>query len=48
MRTFFRDNRLTIALATMFLLSVPGMTWSGHAASPESKPVGAPNSETGG
>lgn len=32
MRTFFRDNGLTIALAAMFLFSVLGMIWSGHAA----------------
>ncbi len=31
MRTFFRDNGLTIALMAMFLLSVAGMVWSGHA-----------------
>jgi hypothetical protein len=29
MRTFLRDNGLTIALGTMFLLSVAGMIWSG-------------------
>lgn len=32
MRTFFRDNGLTIALVAMFLFSVLGMIWSGHAA----------------
>ena len=32
MRTFFRDNGLTIALMTMFLFSGMGMVWSGHAA----------------
>lgn len=31
MRTFLRDNGLTIALAAMFLFSVSGMIWSGHA-----------------
>ncbi|MGO4830711.1 DUF6766 family protein [Rhizobiaceae sp. 2RAB30] len=30
MRTFLRDNGLTIALMTMFLLSVLGMLWSGQ------------------
>lgn len=32
MRTFLRDNGLTIALVAMFLFSVLGMVWSGHAA----------------
>lgn len=32
MRTFFRDNGLTIALAGLFLFSLAGMVWSGHAA----------------
>jgi len=32
MRTFFRNNGLTIALIAMFLLSVLGMIWSGQAA----------------
>jgi hypothetical protein len=32
MRTFFRDNGLTIALVAMFLLSALGMIWSGHVA----------------
>ena len=32
MRAFFRDNGLTIALVAMFLFSVLGMIWSGHAA----------------
>jgi hypothetical protein len=31
-KTFFRDNGLTIALVAMFLLSALGMIWSGHAA----------------
>jgi hypothetical protein len=31
-RRFFRDNGLTIALLSMFLFSVLGMMWSGHAA----------------
>ncbi|TDR30652.1 DUF6766 family protein [Aquamicrobium defluvii] len=31
MRRFFRDNGLTIALVAMFLFSVLGMIWSGHA-----------------
>lgn len=31
-RTFFRDNGLTIALVAMFLLSALGMIWSGHVA----------------
>ncbi len=31
MRTFFRDNGLTIALVAMFLFSAIGMIWSGHA-----------------
>jgi len=29
-RTFFRDNGLTIALMAMFLFSVAGMIWTGH------------------
>lgn len=32
MRTFFRDNGLTIALMAMFLVSVIGMILSGHAS----------------
>ncbi len=32
MKTFFRDNGLTIVLLTMFLSSVLGMIWSGQAA----------------
>lgn len=32
MRTFVRDNGLTIALTALFLFSVVGMIWSGHAA----------------
>lgn len=32
MKSFFRDNGLTIVLGTMFLLSALGMIWSGHAA----------------
>lgn len=32
MRTFFRDNGLTIALVALFLFSALGMIWSGHAA----------------
>jgi len=32
MKTFFRDNGLTIALVTMFLFSVFGMIYSGQAA----------------
>lgn len=32
MKTFLRDNGLTIALVAMFLFSVLGMVWSGHAA----------------
>ena len=32
MKTFLRDNGLTIALVAMFLFSVRGMVWSGHAA----------------
>jgi hypothetical protein len=32
MRAFFRDNGLTIALVVMFLFSMLGMIWSGHAA----------------
>ena len=32
MKTFFRDNGLTITLAAMFLASVLGMIGSGHAA----------------
>jgi len=32
MRTFFRDNGLTMALTALFLFSVVGMIWSGHAA----------------
>jgi hypothetical protein len=31
-KTFFRDNGLTIALVAMFLFSGLGMIWSGHAA----------------
>lgn len=32
MRAFFRDNGLTVALVTMFLFSVLGMIFTGHAA----------------
>jgi hypothetical protein len=32
MRTFLRDNGLTIVLVAMFLFSVLGMIWSGQAA----------------
>lgn len=32
MKTFFRDNGLTIALVALFALSATGMIWSGHAA----------------
>lgn len=32
MKTFFRDNGLTIALAALFLFSLAGMLWSGFAA----------------
>lgn len=32
MRTFFRDNGLTLALVAMFLFSVFGMIFAGHAA----------------
>jgi hypothetical protein len=32
LKTFFRDNGLTIVLLTMFLSSVLGMIWSGQAA----------------
>jgi hypothetical protein len=32
MKSFFRDNGLTIALVAMFLFSAIGMIWSGHAA----------------
>ena len=32
MRTFLRDNGLTIALIALFLFSGIGMVWSGHAA----------------
>lgn len=32
MKTFFRDNGLTIALVALFLFSALGMIWSGHAA----------------
>lgn len=31
MKVFFRDNGLTIALVTLFLVSVVGMIFSGHA-----------------
>lgn len=31
-KNVFRDNGLTIVLVALFLLSVLGMTWSGHAA----------------
>ncbi|PIO99165.1 DUF6766 family protein [Pleomorphomonas carboxyditropha] len=31
MRIFFRDNGLTVALMAMFLVSVAGMIWTGHA-----------------
>lgn len=32
MKTFFRDNSLTIALVALFLFSALGMIWSGHSA----------------
>ena len=32
MKTFFRDNGLTVALVALFLFSALGMIWSGHAA----------------
>ncbi|MFI0847122.1 DUF6766 family protein [Mesorhizobium sp. IMUNJ 23232] len=32
MKTFFRDNGLTIALVALFLFSGLGMIWSGHSA----------------
>ncbi|RWP26525.1 DUF6766 family protein [Mesorhizobium sp.] len=32
MKSFFRDNGLTIALVAMFLFSAIGMIWSGHRA----------------
>ena len=32
MKSFWRDNGLTIVLGAMFLVSVVGMVWSGHAA----------------
>lgn len=32
MKTFFRDNGLTITLLALFLFSALGMIWSGHAA----------------
>ena len=32
MKTFFRDNGLTLALVSLFVLSGVGMIWSGHAA----------------
>lgn len=32
MKSFFRDNGLTITLVAMFLFSAIGMIWSGHAA----------------
>ena len=32
MKTFSRDNGLTIALAVLFLFSALGMIWSGHSA----------------
>ncbi len=32
MKTFLRNNGLTIALSAMFLLSLMGMIWSGHTA----------------
>lgn len=32
MKSFFRDNGLTITLVAMFLVSLVGMVWSGHAA----------------
>jgi hypothetical protein len=31
-KTFFRDNGLTIALVALFLFSALGMIWSGHSA----------------
>ena len=42
-RTFFRDNGLTIVLVAMFLLSLLGMIWSGHASyNEELREHGAP------
>ena len=32
MKSFWRDNGLTIVLVAMFLVSAVGMVWSGHAA----------------
>lgn len=32
MKTFARDNGLTIALVALFLFSGVGMIWSGHTA----------------
>ena len=32
MKTFFRDNGLTVALVALFLFSALGMIWSGHSA----------------
>jgi len=32
MKTFLRDNGLTIALTAMFLISMIGMVWSGFIA----------------
>lgn len=32
MRLFFRNNGLTLALAAMFLFSLAGMIWAGHAS----------------
>ena len=43
MKNFLRDNGLTIALVTMFLLSAIGMIWSGQAAyNEELRDHGAP------
>ena len=43
MKTFLRDNGLTIALSAMFLFSLLGMIWSGHAAyNDELREHGAP------
>ena len=43
MKTFLRENGLTIALSAMFLFSLLGMIWSGHAAyNDELREHGAP------
>ncbi|MDI6024719.1 hypothetical protein QBK99_00630 [Corticibacterium sp. UT-5YL-CI-8] len=35
MKSFFRDNGLTLALVALFLFSALGMIWSGHSADNE-------------